>query len=49
MADVTIQKPTTLEERTVDETALPFFPGWVVLDAAGRKKTHQPDSASKGN
>lgn len=46
MADVTIRNPQTLEERDVDETAIPFFPNWVVLDKAGRVKAHQPATAT---
>ena len=41
MADVTIRYEPSGEERVVDEAAVPFFPGWVELDKAGRKKAHQ--------
>jgi hypothetical protein len=44
--DVTIRHPGTLERRTVRRSALPFFPGWELLDKAGRKAARQPDSAS---
>lgn len=53
-ADVTIRNEATLEERTVPAGAVQFFTnpqsgGWVVLDAAGRKKSSQPTTDSKGN
>lgn len=37
MADKTIRQPNTLEERVVDEAAVPFFTnsGWVVLKSDG--------------
>jgi hypothetical protein len=35
MAEVTIRNPQTLEERAVDESATPFFPGWDVLKKDG--------------
>jgi len=45
-ADVTIRNEVTLEERTVPAGAVPFFvnpeSGFVVIDAAGRKKAQQP-------
>lgn len=47
MADKTIRNPNTLEERVVDETAVPFFPGWELLDSAGRKAAHQPTTTTK--
>jgi hypothetical protein len=51
VADVTIRYEPTGEELTLDETSVPGFvrpenPGWVVLDAAGRKKAHQPATTS---
>lgn len=46
MADVIIRYEPTGEERDIDETAVPFFPGWVVLDAAGRKKPNQPATST---
>ena len=49
MADKTLRKPTTLEEVTVDESAVPFFvnQGYEVLDSAGRKSPHQPTTSEK--
>ena len=43
-AEVTIRNEVTLEERTVPAGAVQFFTnsGFVVLDAAGRKKATQP-------
>lgn len=50
MADVTIRYEPTGEEKVVDEAALPFFPGWVELDKAGRKKGQQAATTeTKGN
>jgi hypothetical protein len=50
VADKTIRNPNTLEERVVDETALPFFVNseqpWELLDAAGRKAAHQPAAST---
>lgn len=48
--DVTIQYPPTEETRVVNRGAVGGFTnsGWVVLDAAGRKKAQQP-TASKEN
>jgi hypothetical protein len=50
-AEVTIQYPHTLETRTVPAGSLPGFTeyGWVVLDAAGRRKAQQPATPSKEN
>jgi hypothetical protein len=31
MADVTIRYAPTGETREIDETAVPFFPGWTVV------------------
>lgn len=48
--DVTIRNEATLEERTVNAGAVPFFTnsgGWVVLDSAGRKKAQQPTTPGK--
>jgi hypothetical protein len=47
VADVTIRYEPTGEERQIDETAVPFFPDWVVLDAAGRRKANQPTTTEK--
>lgn len=44
--DVTIRHPGTLRQRNVRRAALPFFPGWELLDKAGRKAARQPDTAS---
>jgi hypothetical protein len=51
VAEVTIRYEPTGEELTLDETSVPGFvrpenPGWVVLDAAGRKKANQPSPAT---
>ena len=52
-ADVTIRNESTGEERTVPAGAVAFFTnpqsGFVVLDAAGRKKAAQPNTENKGN
>jgi hypothetical protein len=47
-AEVTIKYPPTEEERTVARGAVSGFTnyGWVELDAAGRKKAHQPTSST---
>jgi hypothetical protein len=36
------------EQRTIPRRSLPFFPGWELLDKAGRKAARQPttDTAS---
>jgi hypothetical protein len=44
--DVTIRHPGTREQRTIPRRSLPFFPGWELLDKAGRKAARQPDTAS---
>lgn len=45
---VTIRHPRTLDEKRVAKSAAVFFPDYVVLDAAGRKSSHQPTpTASK--
>lgn len=53
MADKTIRNPNTLEERVIDESAVPFFVNdeqpWVLLDSAGRKAAQQTPAASKEN
>lgn len=43
-AEVTIKYPPTEEERIVPRGAVSGFTnsGWIELDAAGRKKAHQP-------
>lgn len=48
---VPIKYEPTEEVREVPRGALRGFTdhGWVVLDAAGRKKAHQPNHDSKGN
>jgi hypothetical protein len=46
---VTIRHPGTHQEQTVARRSLPFFPGWELLDKAGRKAARQPattDTAS---
>lgn len=45
-AEVQIKYPATEEERTVPAGAVSGFTnsGWVVLDAAGRRKAQQPTS-----
>lgn len=39
--EVTIRNPDTLEERQVARGAVPYFPGYVELDKAGRVKPNQ--------
>jgi hypothetical protein len=48
VADVTIRNPSTLEERTVDVEAVPFFvnQGYVVLDSAGRVNSKATSNAA---
>lgn len=46
MAEVTIRNPQTLEERGVDETAVPFFPGWDVLKKDGSVNPHPKADAN---
>jgi hypothetical protein len=49
-AEVTIQYPPTGETRTVMAGAVAGFTdehGWVVVDAAGRRKAQQPTTPSK--
>jgi hypothetical protein len=47
MADVTIRYAPTGETREIDETAVPFFPGWtVVRDKAGAKATSKAESTT---
>lgn len=46
---VTIRYEPTGEEREVDKTAVPFFPGWVELDKAGRVKPNQTANTGKEN
>ena len=44
---VTIRYEPTGEQREVDKTAVPFFPGWVEVDKAGRVKPNQSNTTGK--
>jgi hypothetical protein len=44
---VTIRHPLRLDEKRVPKSAVRFFPDYVVLDAAGRKSSHQPTNSTK--